>query len=44
MDCPVDMELVGKSQPEGSGQRLDVQMDAGDKWYASGVCPGTSAV
>jgi len=24
-------ELVGRSQPEGSGQQLNVQMDAGDK-------------
>jgi len=32
----VAKELVGRSQPEGSGQWLDVQMDAGDKWCPSG--------
>jgi len=32
------------SQPEGSGQRLDVQMDASDKWFPSGVHTGTGAV
>jgi len=40
----MDKELSGRSQPEGSGQRLDVQMDARDKWYPSGVCTGTGAV
>jgi len=33
----VDKELVGWLQPEGSGQRLDVQMDASEKWCSSGV-------
>jgi len=37
-------ELVERSQTEGSGQRLDVQVDAGDEWCPSGVCTGTSAV
>ena len=40
----MDEELVGRSQPEGSGQQLDVQMDAGDKWYPSVVHSGTSPV
>jgi len=29
---------------EGRGQRLDAQMDAGDKSYPSGVHTGTSAL
>jgi len=33
----VDEELVGWSQPEGSGQQLNVQMETGDKWCPSGV-------
>jgi len=37
----MDKELVGWSQPEGSGQWLDVQMDAGDKCCTSGVHTGT---
>ena len=37
-------ELVGRSQPEGSGQGLDVQMDAGGKWCPSGVRTGTGAL
>jgi len=37
-------ELVGKLQPEGSGQQLDVQMDAGDKWCPTGVRTWTGAV
>ena len=37
-------ELVGWSQPEGSGQRLDVQMDTGDKRCPSGVRTETGAV
>jgi len=44
VDCSVAKELVGRSQPEGSGERLDVQVDAGDKWCPSGVCAGTGAV
>jgi len=32
VDCLVDEELVGWSHPEGSGQRLNVQMEIGDKW------------
>ena len=40
----LDKELVGRSQPEGSDQWLNVQMDAGDKWCPSGVHTGTSAV
>jgi len=40
----VDEELIGKSQPEGSSQWLNVQMDAGDKWCPSGVRTGTGAV
>jgi len=40
----VAKELVGRSQPEGSGQWLDVQMNAGDKWCPSGVRSGRSAV
>jgi len=37
-------ELVGRLQPEGSGQRLKVQIGTGDKWCPSGVHTGTSAV
>ena len=37
-------ELVGRSQPEGSGQWLDVQMEICDKWCRSGVCTGTGGV
>jgi len=37
-------KLVGRSQPEGSGQRLSVQMDTGDKWCPPGVRTGTGAV
>ena len=44
MDCLVAKELVGRLQPEGSGQQLDVQMDASDKGCPSGVCTGTSAL
>jgi len=33
----VDNELVGRSQPEGSGQCINVQMNAGDKCCPSGV-------
>ena len=40
----MDKELVGRLHPEGSGQQLDVQMAAGDKWCPSGVCTGTGAV
>ena len=40
----VDKELVGWSQPKGSGQRLNVQMEMSDKWCGSGVHLGTSAV
>jgi len=36
--------LGGKSQPEGSGQWLDIQIDACDKGDPSGVHTGTSAV
>ena len=39
-----DEELVGWSHPEGSGQRLNVQMEISDKWCPSGVCTGTSAL
>jgi len=37
-------ELVGRLQPECSGQQLDVQMDTGDKWCPSEVHLGSSAV
>ena len=37
-------ELVGRSQPGGSRQWFDVQMDTVDKWCPSGVCTGTGAV
>ena len=37
-------ELVGRSQAEGSGERLNVQVAAGDKWCPSGVCTGTGDV
>ena len=40
----MDKELVGRLQPEGSGQQLNVIMDTGDKSCPSGVCTGTSAV
>ena len=43
-DYLLDEELVGRSQAEGSGQRVDVQKVTGDKWCPSGVCIGTSAV
>jgi len=33
----VDKELVGRSQPEGSGRRLDVQMDTTDKGSVLGL-------
>jgi len=39
MDCSAYKELVGRSQP-GHGQRLNVQMEAGDKWCPSGVHMG----
>ena len=44
MDCSVDKELIGMSHPEGSGQRLNVQMEIGDKWCPLGVHTGTGAV
>jgi len=31
----VAKELVGRLQPEGSGRRVDVQMDTGDRWLKS---------
>ena len=37
-------ELVGRLQPEGSGQWCDVQMDAGDEWCPSEVRTGTGAI
>jgi len=40
----VGEELVGRSQPEGSGQQLDVQMEIRDKWCPSGLYAGTRAV
>jgi len=36
----VDKELVGSSQPEGSGQWLDVQKEIGDKWCPQGSILG----
>jgi len=36
-------ELVGRLQPEGSDQWLDIQMDAGDKWCPLGVHTRTGA-
>ena len=36
----MDKELAGWSQPEGSGQQLDVQMDSSDKWCPSGSVLG----
>jgi len=36
----VAKELVGMSQPEGSGQQLNIQMDTGDKWCPSGSVLG----
>ena len=44
MDRSVDKELVGWSQPEGSGQQLNVEMEIGDKWCPSGVLVVTSTV
>jgi len=44
MDCLVDKELIGRLQPEGSGQWLNVQMEIGDKWGPSGLHTGTDAV
>jgi len=44
VDCSVDEELVRLLYPEGSGQRLNVQMEISDKWCPSGVCAGTSTV
>ena len=44
MDCSVDKELVGRSQPAGSGQQLNVQMDTSDNWCPSGVRTGTGAL
>lgn len=43
MGCLEDDELVGWSHPEGSGQWLTVQMEAGDKCCPSGVHTVTSA-
>ena len=40
MDYSVDKELVGRLQPEGCGQWLNVQVGAGDKQCPSGVCLG----
>jgi len=40
----VDKEFAERSQPESSGQGLNVQMDTGDKWCTSGVHTGTGAV
>jgi len=31
-------------QPEGCGQRLNAQVEAGDKWCLRGVCLGISAL
>jgi len=36
----VDKELVGWSQPKGSGQRLNVWMETSDEWSPSGVVLG----
>ena len=40
----MDKELVGWSHPEGSDQRLNVQMEIGDNWCPSGARTGTSTV
>ena len=40
----MNKKLIGRSQPEGGGQRLNVQMDASDKWCPSGVPVVTGAV
>ena len=37
-------EFVGWSHPGGSGQRFDVQMEIGNKWWPSVVHFGTDAV
>ena len=40
----MDEKLTARSQPEDSGQWLNIQMETGDKWCPSGVLIGTSAV
>jgi len=40
----VTKESVGRSHPEGSGQKLHVQMDDHDKWCPSGVRTGTGVI
>lgn len=32
VDCWMDKELVVKSDPLSGGQRLNIQMEIGDKW------------
>ena len=44
MNCLVAKELVGRSQPDGDGQWLDVQVNASEEWCPSGVRTGTSVV
>lgn len=36
MDSLEDEELVGGSQPEGSGQQLNVKMEISDQWCPLG--------
>ena len=40
----MDKELVGLSQPKGSGHRLNVRMETSDEWSPSGVHTGTGSV
>ena len=44
MDFLMDEELAGWSHPDGSGQRLNAQMEINDEWCPSGVHMGTSTV
>ncbi|PKU37991.1 rna-directed dna polymerase from mobile element jockey-like [Limosa lapponica baueri] len=41
MDCSVNVELVGWSHPEGSGQQLNVQMELSNKWCPQGSTLGS---
>ena len=40
----MDKELVGRSQPEGSGQWLSVKMETDDEWCPAEVHIGTSTL
>lgn len=43
MDYSVDKELAGWSDPQRSGQRLNIPVETSDKWRSSGAGIGTGA-